>query len=242
MISLSAFSAEQIYISFENKEIKQGSIENAVVEINIQAAQNPGLKQIKNLNLAETFYIYNAKPFFRKEGEGTLKAEAKVVLLKVPESKPISHSLNNSAITISWNEVRFIPTKEEKSLIFGTFEIPARLKFVQWLIALVILGLIGVGIFVFYKKQNKSREKKRLKAELKDYVISGRDYTDVVQIWQKKQQILKEFPKLDDAFKNLEAVLFKYQFKPHQADSEKEEVMRAYRTFINTAQGGFDGI
>jgi hypothetical protein len=57
-----------------------------------------------------------------------------------------------------------------------------------------------------------------------------------------KHDILKVFPDLGDEFKKLETVLFRYQFKPHRSKSEEEEVLVAYRKFIDSIKGGFDGV
>ncbi len=77
---------------------------------------------------------------------------------------------------------------------------------------------------------------------MKDRVMSAREYHDVVTLWQQKALLLKEFSHLSKPITDLEIVLFKYQFKQSQNETEKAEVMKAYREFINKVQGGFNGI
>ncbi len=213
---------------------------DAVIRLDAASVQKVELQKLKGISLADTVYLYQVSPLIRS-GD-SFEAEAKIIFLKVPESKPVIHKTESHEISINWSDVEVQPTEAPEKFLFGQFEVPGPLRVIEILIGLLALGLIVFGILKFQKK-NKTKKLLRLKrAELKEKTISAQSYTDVVQLWQKKALLIKEFPHLVDPIKELEKVLFKYQFKQNQSETEKAEVMKAYREFINQIQGGFNGI
>lgn len=238
--SLNLFAAAQMQLDLSSAVVKQGSLIDVIIRLDGNSVQQVELQKLKGVSLADTIYLYQASSLVRSGDK--FEADGKIIFLKVPESKPIIHKIGTSEISINWSDVEVQPTEAPAKFIFGQFEIPARRRIIEILAALFALSLIGFGI---YKYNEKSKQRKALrlkKAALKDKVISAREYNDVVALWQDKAVLLKEFPHLQEPLKELEEVLFKYQFKQSQNEVEKAEVMTTYRVFMNKIAGGFNGI
>lgn len=242
LFSLSVHASVAMHLDFHSPKVKQGHIESATIKLDETAIQNVELQKLVGSSWGDSIYLYSVGPLLRKNGEANYQSEAKVIFLKSSVEQPLIHKINENEIQITWSNVEVIPTEAPKELIFGQFEIPSRKKIVIWLSGL-LFALLGTIAVLKYRKtvQNKKYQRKK-KIELKNKVISATEYSQVVQIWQEKATILKVFPQLSEPFKTLETVLFKYQFKPSQMESEKAEVMTAYRTFVEQVQGGFDGV
>lgn len=232
----------KIDIRFPEGKIKQGAIVPVKLLLDLPASQALPLNKLIGQTLGGTFYIFKAKPFLTKDNWTAFESDAEIIVAKIPDAKPVVHKVGDNEVMILWNDVEFIPTEAPKEMIYGTFEIPSRAKIMKWL---AILGGLILVLLVGWKIKKKIADKKALKsrrAAIKDEIVSAREYQDVVKIWQMKLRIVKEFPQIETNFKNFETVLFKYQFKQSQSETEKTEVMNAYREFINKSQGGFDGI
>lgn len=243
LMSFSSFAGVlKVDIRFPEGKIKQGAIVPVKLIFDLPASQGLPLNKVIGETLGNTFYVFKAKPLVTKDNWTAFESDAEIIVAKIPEYAPLAFKSGDNDVMITWNEVEFVPTEAPKELIYGTFEIPSRAKILLWLSILVGIVLAGlVGWKVKTKLSAKSALKSR-RAAIKDEVLSAREYADVVKIWQKKSAIVKEFPVLDNNFKDLETVLFKYQFKPTQSEIEKSEVMNAYREFVNKSQGRFDGV
>lgn len=229
-------------IRFPEGKIKQGAIVPVKLIFDLPASQGLPINKLIGQTLGGTFYIFKVKPLLTKDNWTAFESEAEIILAKVPEAKPVSYKSGNDEVVITWNDVEFVPTEAPKEMIYGNFEIPSRAQILKWFsILAVILVLLGIGWKIKQKVSLKKALKMR-KAAIKDQLVSAREYIDVVKVWEKKSEIMKEFPLIQDNFKNFESVLFKYQFKQSQSETEKIEVMNAYREFINKSQGGFDGV
>ncbi len=215
LIFLFAFSssvfAAQMQLELSSAVVKQGSLIDVVVRLDGSSVQQVELQKLKGVSLADTVYLYQVAPLVRN-GDN-FEADAKIIFLKVPETKPVIHKIGETEISITWSDVEVQPTEAPGKFLFGQFEIPGSRRIFEILAVLVILALVFLG---FYKLRQKRKAKKALRqkrAELKDKVISARDYHEVVSLWQQNQN-----------------------------EVEKADVMRAYREFINLVQGGFNGI
>jgi hypothetical protein len=235
-------SVLKLEIRFQDPKIKQGAVVPATLVFDAESSQKLPINKIVGETLGGHFYIYSAKPLLTKDNWNAFESEATVIVGKIPEAKPVSYKSGDNEVMVLWNDVEFIPTEAPKELIYGTFEIPSRAKILKWISVLIGIIIVALGILKLKKHLNNKNALQKMRRELKDQVLSAKEYADVVNIWQKKSQILKVFPSLEDHFKELEVVLFKYQFKQSQTESEKSQVMTAYREFINKSQGGFNGI
>ncbi|MFP5385483.1 MAG: hypothetical protein ACLGHN_05350 [Bacteriovoracia bacterium] len=241
LLILSSAYAE-VLLSFPDGEVKQGSLEKTVLNVDMKTAQLFNIQKLKGETVEDVLYFHHISPLERKSDDGAFYAEATVIFAKVPESNSLIYKGENGNITISWPEIEVTTTEADQKLIFADFTIPGRKN--VWLFVLSALLLLSVGIFTWVFRQRwktKQLEKKR-KQELKEQLFSARSFEDVVFIWQKKHQFLKEFDHLEEPFRHLEQTLFKYQFKPKQSESEKEEVLKAFRSFIQKIEGGFNGV
>ena len=234
------YAAAQMQLDLSSSVVKQGSLIDAVVRLDSNSVQQIELQKLKGVSLADTIYIYQVSPLLRS-GE-SFEADAKIIFLKVPESKPVIHKIGEKDISVSWSDVEVQPTEAPEKFLFGQFEVPGRKRILEILAALIAFGLIVLVIYKLSQKSKKKKALRQLRAELKDKVMSAREYPDVVNLWQQKALLQKEFPHLADPFKELEKVLFKYQFKQSQNEIEKAEVMKSYRDFMTSVQGGFNGI
>lgn len=237
-----ALAAISIQLDFSDSQLKQGQLEVAQVTMPAEAAQNISLQKLKGTNFAETLYIYELGPLIKKDGGDYFVADAKVIFLKIPESPKLIQKLGNEEIILAWPQIEILPTEGGKELIFGQFEIPSRKKILLWV--LISLGLLtGLYAVIKYRKQlalKKAAREKRI--SLKEKLFNASDYSHIVEIWLSRDEFLTVFPEIREHFKNFEITLFKYQFKPHQTETEKSEVVTAYREFLTNIQGGLSGI
>lgn len=240
ILSSQVFAAAQMQLDLSSAVVKQGSLIDAVVRLDGNSVQQIELQKLKGVSLADTIYIYQVSPLIRN-GE-SFEADAKVIFLKVPEGKPVVHKIGEKEVSISWSDVEVQPTEAPAQFLFGQFEIPGKKRILEILAALLFVGLVAFGIYKLSGKNKKKKALKQMRADLKDKVMSAREYQDVVNLWQQKALLNKEFPHLTEPFKELETVLFKYQFKQSQNEMEKAEVMKSYRDFMTKVQGGFNGI
>ena len=242
ILNHTAFSAVGLHLDFTQKTLKQGKIEDAIIQMDENSVQKIELQQLKGQSLADVIYLLDVSPLVKKDGGSKFEAEAKVIFLKKPEAQVLLHKLSGADIAITWSKVEIIPTETTQKLIFGQFEIPSRKKILIWFISLLIL-IIGIAFFFKYRRRLQEKKnilirRKKHKAELMD----AKEYSQIVHIWTQRDIYLKEFPEIHEAFKNFEAILFKYQFKPYQSEAEKAEVQEAYRAFMAHIQGGLSGI
>jgi hypothetical protein len=240
IFSSSAFAGAKMQIDLSSAVVKQGSLVDAVVRLDGASVQQIELQKLKGVSLADTIYLHQVAPLIRS-GE-VFEADAKIIFLKVPEGKPLTHKIGENDISITWSDVEVQPTEAPAQLLFGQFEIPGRKRILEILAGFLILGLVAFGVYRLNQIRKKKSALLRIRADLRDKIMSAREYQDVVTLWQQKSDLLKEFPHLSDPFKELEKVLFKYQFKQSQSETEKAEVMKAYRDFMTKVQGGFNGI
>lgn len=234
------FAAAQMHIDLNAAVIKQGSLVDAVIRLDSNSVQQVELQKLKGVSLGETLYLYQVSPLLRS-GD-SFEADAKIIFLKVPEGKYLIHKLGENEVSISWSDVEVLPTEAPVQFLFGKFEIPGKKRVVEISILLLIFSFMIFGGLKLKRRLKKKKELRKIRSGLKDKVMSASEYQEVVSLWQQKVLLTKEFPHLSDHFKELETVLFKYQFKQSQNEIEKMEVMKAYRDFVNKVQGGFNGI
>ena len=237
-----AHGAVNIELMFEKNDIQQGSIETATARLTGESLQKINLQKLKGQTLGETLYLHNVSPLLRKEGSKEYESEFKVIFIKVPESSQIVQKFENDEINLKWSPVKVTPIEVPEKLIFEQFEIPEPLKVLKWMIGLVLMAGLVFG-FIKIKKFREIKNKKRsMKKSIKDSIMAANSYEEIVTIWKRKLEITEVFPALGEPFKELEKTLFKFQFRPHQTEDDKNEVKKAYGDFLNAIQGGFDGI
>ncbi|MGE3609380.1 MAG: hypothetical protein AB7I27_07320 [Bacteriovoracaceae bacterium] len=242
IISFSAWANLSLQLQLPKDAIKQGSLEKAVLVAPINTMEALPLNRLTGKNFGETIYFYRIGPFIRKEKSNNFESDVQVIFVKVPKSASITDKVEGQDVIINWSDVRIIPTEGAENLIFGNFSIPEKFKWPLVLLILSILGFVsGFAWRIVKKLQNKKRRKEELQ-KIKVEIYGATSFHDVVLIWQNKSFYLKTFPHLTEPLKNLEKVLFKYQFKPNQTEIEKDEVMKAYQEFLNEIRGGFNGI
>lgn len=242
ILMFSTLASAVVELQLAAPKISQGSLETVVFKVDPATAQQFELQKLKGQTIGNTIYIYSISPLMRKEGGETFEAEARIVFIKVPETPFVAYKAPQGEIVLTWKDLEVIPTEAQKELIFGTFEVPERSKILLWAGIFVILALIVLCGFPVWRKIILKKELKNKKLGIKNDIYSVGEYQDVVRIWQNKRNLVREFPHLEEPFKNLEKTLFKHQFKPSQTESEKTEVMSAWKKFMEESQGGFNGI
>lgn len=238
-ISFSAWSKVSLVLNLESNSIKQGQI--ALGSLVVQSTDgNAGLSGLKGKTLGKSLYLLNVSPFMGKQGQ--LASDVKVIFTQIPLSNTVTETINNEEITISWSNLQIVPTEATKSFLFGDFDIPSRLVVFPWIIGVLGLGFLSLIIIRIRSMLKTKSSIKARKLKLKEEIISGKTYDDVVLMWLQKSRYLNEFPQLEDHFKKLEAVLFKYQFKQQRTELEVNAVMDAYQTFKSAVTGDLNGI
>lgn len=195
---------------------------------------------LRGKSIGKIIYVFNIEPFLGNAG--SFQAKAKLIFSKVPETTLAVESINGEEMIIFWNNLTINPTEESQSFLLGDFEIPSRKKILPWLIGLFAASITGSLVWFFIKKIRRRRDLRQKKKALRDQLTHASTYDEVVIIWKNKHQTLKEFPTIEDAFKNLEVILFKYQFKPQRSPHEIEQVMESYQKFRQEVLKGTHGI
>ncbi len=229
-----------MHINFSNPSIKQGKVEEATIYLDESTAQKLLASKIAGQSLESTIYLMEVGPLTKTENN--FEASAKVIFLKIPESKALLYKGSHGEFPVTWSPVEIVPTEATQELIFETFSIPAKKDLVLWFGLLLIAALLIFIILKFRKAQLIKTQIKKRRASLRDDLLKGSNYVEVVEIWKKREEYLNEFPAIHDHFKKFEQVLYKYQFKPSQSEAEKIEVMQAYREFVNNVSGGLNGV
>jgi hypothetical protein len=242
MLFLVSSVEAEVVLSFGRDKIKQGSLEETILKVDMETAQKFSIQKLKGETVGDVLHFHQISPLVKKSEDGAFYAEATVIFAKIPEKNSLVYSSANEQITISWPQIEVITTDSDQRFVFADFTIPGKKD--VWLLVLLSLTLVIISILSWtFRKRWKSKQLlKRKKLELREQLLSAGSYEDVVAVWQKKSQFLNEFGHLEEPFRALEKTLFKYQFKPNQSEAEKEEVMKAYRSFTQKTEGGFNGI
>ena len=231
-----------IHIEFKEKSFKQGSLQAAKIIIDTETARSIKLQDLQGESLEKIVHIQSVDSVIENKNNSSWSSDAIVIFLKVPVQRSLTYKHQGRDIPVSWNEIEVVLTEAPKEFLFGTFEVPSKFKILFWILIL-LLSVILIAFIIYFRKKWKIKKVMRLyKKKIRDELLAASQFQDVVMIWQKKRDLIKEFPHLEEPFKELEKVLFRYQFQPHQSESEKSEVLKSYRSFLDKIQGGLDGI
>jgi hypothetical protein len=240
--ALNVFADATIRLQIAESSFKAGEIVSAELSLDASSAQSFSLQSIKGQVLSGTLYFQSISPLIHRENQSSYVADAEIIFIKKPEAKDLSVSIANIPVLVSWNNVEIIPVEVPQKFIFMDFEIPSPTKFLIWLALLSGCLLLGWGIWKLKDKIDKKNNLKNLRKKLKEEIISCRNYSEVVQFWQKKRFYIEIFPEIEIPLQKFEAVLFKFQFKPNQTESEQNLAMDAYRAFKKDIEGSLSGV
>lgn len=241
LFSSIVWSQVNLELKLQSTQVKQGEIVSGKILYRSTSSQFPSAA-LKGKTIEKTLYLLQLAPFMGKQGQDYLEADAKVIFLDVPKSNRIAESINGQEVSVSWSSLEVQAIDPPKSFLFGDFDIPERVNFVKWFT--IIFGLGGILILVLWIFRNYKRKKtiKQKLTFLKNELLQATSYDEIVAVWQKKHLILSTFPKVDEAFRKFEVILFKYQFKQQRKDFEIKEVQEAYESFKSQVKGVLDGI
>lgn len=239
LFSVSAWSRVHLELVLNTPSVKQGEI--AVGKLIVRESQGQtSFAGLKGKNVGKTVYLLNVSPFMGKAGQ--LESDAKVIFLKVPETTSVSEVLDGEEIAITWKGIEVVPIEETKSFLLGDFEVPERKDVLPWVLGFFIVLVLGAfGYWISHKFKLKKNAKFQLK-KMKQEILACQNYDDIVLMWRQKRTYLQTFPQLENAFKNFEQTLFKYQFKPQRTEKELDEVQKAYEKFKSESTGALNGI
>lgn len=242
LASLSAWSEDRLKLSFSSSEVKQGALIKARLIV-LPGQINLPLQKLKGASFGETLYFHRIDPLLREDGSETYESEVQLIFIKVPQGSSVSGQAGSQPVTLEWDRLTVLPVEAPDKMLWADFTAP---DFIEdnlvWIWSVLIaLPLLVAGLFITRKIRTKQRIKAR-KRKLQADFRSCQSYDDVVSLWQKKRIYISEFPFLEEHFRELETVLFKYQFKPKQSDYEKSEVMAAYKQLLEKSEGGMRGV
>lgn len=241
LFSLSVFAEIKVEMDFSETTFSQGQLVRSKLQIAPSGQLN--LSMFKGQTIGKTVHFYDVGPIIKRENTNTFEADARVIFIKVPEGHQIQETIGTEPVTINWGAIKVLPTQESPQLLFGTFEVPARVRWVAWLIIILCSSIsIGCAVWIILRKVNKKKLEKRRFLDLKNEILGCRNYEDVVALWKRKHILMKEFPHVREPFLAMEETLNKHQFKPRQSEAEKIEVVESYRKFTRSVEGGFLGI
>jgi hypothetical protein len=241
LISFNVLSATNLDLIVESKEVIQGEIVSAKLTSKNAAGGAIPTTSLRGKKISQTLYIHHLSPFLGREGQGYFEAQAKVIFIKVPESNTITEKSGTDELIISLGDVKVTPTSAE-GFQFSDFKIPEQINYFIWLILLGLLVLFSYFIRRYFIKIKTKKQMRERKQQLIHDLFSADSFQKVVAIWTAKARFLREFPGLEAPFAQLETILFKYQFKPTQSETEKQAVMDAYEVFKQEAKGATSGI
>jgi hypothetical protein len=237
-----AWAAVQVRLHFPEGNIQQGAMIPVALTVESSLKAPLILKGLPGKKLGDSLYFHKLSSPLKKEGVNSFEAQAQVIFLKVPDSNSVTSKISDEEVVINWNSIQVLATEPPKELLFGHFEIPEKDQIFFW-ISVILLSLVLLFLsFKIYRKYRSSKQQKSKMFALKERLSSATKYEEVVGIWQEKSLLLQNFPQVESEFKKLETVLFKYQFKPHQTEDEKKEVMNAYKAFLDSTREALRGI
>lgn len=241
-ISLTAFSADKVELIFPEPAVKQGAIVSVQLKADSSAVQSVDFQKLKGQTVGKKIYFYSISPLLRKDSESTYEGQAKIIFVETPEDSQVTDTVQGRELQIKWNPLKVEPVEAQKSFLFADFDVPYPKSILAWILTGLGLLALVVGGWFGFNKYKKAKLIKENKIKIKSEIYSASSFDGVVSVWKKKRSYIQQFPHLEEPFEKLEGTLFKYQFKPYQSESEKEEVVKAYQSFLSSIQGGFNGI
>jgi hypothetical protein len=242
ILATQAFGEDRIQLSFEQSSIHQGALVKAHLYLPPLSLNLP-LQKLKGQTFAETIYFHEIGPLLKKNNLTNYESDVHVIFVKKPESNLIQGRVGSEEIIIDVGEVTVEAIEAPGKMIWADFSVP---EFIEknwlWLgipLILILLCFPAVRMWQSLVKKKKARE--RRKKLLQDF-RSCQSYEEIVKMWEKKHEYIREFPELGPDFQKFEETLFQVQFKPSQTIEEKEIVRAAYEKLLTDSKGGLSGV
>lgn len=241
-VSSNVLAAGRIQLALQKENFRQGAIVSGILRID-PAFVNIPVPKLKGSSFAETIYFHEISPLLKKEKSQTYESEVEIIFIRVPETNAVSGKIGNEEVIIEWNPVTIEGVEASGQMLWADFTAPDILvRNWMWLWIIPALALLGFGGFRIWKQVARKSRIRAKRKKLIEEIHGCSTYEDVVGLWKKKHSYLREFPQLEEPFRKLEGVLFRYQFKPVQTGEEKTIVVSAYREFVQESEGGLRGI
>ncbi len=242
ILSAEVLSMDKLALFVPQSEVNQGALVKGTLIVQPEAVNFP-VQKLKGETVGDTIYFQQLSPLLKKEGSAAYEADVRVIFTNVPENRSVTGNIANQELVIEWNDIRINPVEATGKMLWADFTAPDFMEGSwRWVwISLIIILLAVAGYFIWRKVSRRSREKKR-RQKLASEFLACSNYDEIVEFWKRKHTYLKEFPQLEKNYRNFEEVLFKYQFKPKQTESEKEQVVRAYQKLTEESKGELRGI
>ncbi len=237
-----AWSLDRLELVFQENEVHQGALVRGKLLLQPDSINLP-VQKLKAATIGETIYFQQLSPLLKKDGSSSYESDIKVIFVKLPEAESITGTIGQNEVLINIGAIKVIPIESSGQMEWADFTAP---DFLQgswkslWITLIIIL--LGVGSFLLWRKISARRKVSARRKQLLEDFKSCTSYEEVVSMWQKKRIFFQEFPQLESNFSSFEEVLFRYQFKPKQTDTEKQFVLEAYRKLLSDNEGVFRGI
>lgn len=242
LVVFNSFAVEEIRIHFPEKKIKQGRIEKVEIIFNETNETINNLQKLKSRKIGESLYLQSTGPIIKKDGSAEYVSEAKIIVISKPKSNEAKIDFEGKGVVFKWNDIDLELVEIPNKFINFDFTVPGKSKLWIWIISALSLGVAAFAAIKIKNKTSAKQLEKRRKQELNNLLLNVSTFEDVVNVWKNKSVILRTYPVLEDPFKDLEEILFKYQFKKNQTDKEREITLSAYNDFVSKIRGVIDGI
>jgi len=241
-LSAEVLSMDKLALFIPQSGVNQGALVKATLIVQPEAINFP-VQKLKGQTLGETLYFQQLSPLLKKEGSSAYESEVSIIFTSVPETRVITGKIGSHELQVEWNDIRISPVESPGKMLWADFTAPDFLeRGWKWVWITLIIILFSFGGYILWRKLLKRKREKERRSKLVSEYMSCSNYEEVVEFWKRKHIYLKEFPQIEHDYRSFEEVLFRYQFKPKQSESEKQMVIDAYRKLIEVTQGGLRGV
>ncbi len=237
-----AWSLDRVDLDFTETEVHQGALVQGKLIIQPESVNFP-VQKLKGATIGEIIYFQELSPLLKKDGSSSFESDTTAIFIKVPETETIVGSIGQNEIHINIGGIKVIPVESSGQMLWADFSAPDFFAGSWgWLWTTLVIILLLSASFIGWRKISARRKLIARRKSLLEEFRGCKTYEDIVLMWKKKRTYFQEFPQIEDKFQNFEEVLFRYQFKPSQTDSEKQAVVDAYRKLLDDSEGALRGI
>lgn len=222
--------------------IDQGSIQKGALRFSGEDLTKVGILKLSNLQIDETIYISHSDSVVTTEGASYLDVPITFTFTNVPQKEILEQKIGDIDLHINISGIEVKPSDAGDQFVLEEFSIPIKKEWGIYFLftALLIIVLAGVLRLLMHLRLRRDRRLK-LKAA-KSKILAASTYDEITQVWQSRDELMKNFPEAQGPFRKFESVYFQYAFKPSRSEAEVKKVGEAYGEFTKNLEGGEGGV